>query len=84
MLSTPSDWSLLTEHEYTELGDLAKRWLSARVLRDFATADVLRAELIEWGAWPLEDGWHPVFESMAHRYARIMARIEHERGTVEH
>ena len=74
----PDAWSLLTEDEFLELSDLAKRWLFAHVTRDFGAADLLRAELIAWGAWPPEDGWHPVFESTAHRYARVIKRSELE------
>jgi hypothetical protein len=78
MLKSPDAWSVLTEDELLDLGDLAKRWLRAYVVRDFGIADGLRAELIEWGAWPIEGGWHPVFESVAHRYARVIARGKHE------
>jgi len=78
MLKSPDAWSVLTEGELSELGDLAKRWLFAHVTRDFAEADALRSELMEWGAWPIEGGWHPVFESTAHRYARVMKRSELE------
>ena len=73
MLS-PDAWSVLTEAELIELGDVAQRWLVAHLSQDFAVADRLRNELMEWGAWPVEGGWHPVFESQEHRYARIMRR----------
>jgi hypothetical protein len=78
MLKSPDAWSVLTEDELLELGDLVKRWLLAHVMRDFQVSDELRIELMEWGAWPIEDGWHPVFESTAHRYARVMKRSELE------
>jgi hypothetical protein len=77
-MSTAPD---LTDSELAELVDLAYRWKLARWNKHFAEADKLRAELMEWGAWPPEHGWHPVFESKEHRYARLLLRVEE---TVRH
>lgn len=71
-----ASWSVLTDSERAQLRVLAERWGAARSIRDYATADSLRGELMEWGAWPPEGGWHPVFESSDHRQARIAARGE--------
>lgn len=67
-------WSVLTEAELIRLCDLAMRWRSAHETRNYALSDQLRQELIEWGAWPPEFGWHPIFEMPAHRYDRIRLR----------
>lgn len=71
-----ANWSVLNPSEMRELHALAVRWQDARKRRDYAEADRLRAELVEWGAFPPERGWHPVFESRHHRAARIRARGE--------
>lgn len=71
-----SDLSVLTETELAELGGLAKCYLLAHLMRNFAESDKLRTELMAWGAWPPEHGWHPVFESQEHRYARFVVRGE--------
>lgn len=67
-------WSELTKEELVELVGLAGSWAAAHEALDFAAADVLRAELMAWGAWPPEHGWHPVFESPDHRKARLSRR----------
>jgi hypothetical protein len=68
-----ADLSTLTAEERATLCDLAWRYYAARAQRDYAASDSLRAELIAWGAYPPEHGWHPVFESPEHRYARAQA-----------
>lgn len=69
-----TDWSELTDEELRDLVELAGAWQRAHDYGDYKTSDALRAELIEWGAWPPEHGWHPVFESVNHRQKRISAR----------
>lgn len=66
--------SVLTEDELVELIDLVARWKVAQWNGDFLNSDALRAQLMAWGAWPPEHGWHPVFETTEHRYARRLAR----------
>ena len=75
----PANYSVLTPQEIQELIALASRWEEAHTNKDFARADALRLELMEWGAWPPENGWHPVFESRPHRIARIDARTPSQR-----
>lgn len=53
---------------------MAERYYRARDEKDYAVSDALRTELLEWGAFPPECGWHPVFESPAHRKARLKTR----------
>lgn len=66
--------SVLTIAETTQLRDLVTQHARARESHDYATADVLRTTLMAWGAWPPENGWHPVMESPAHRWARLEQR----------
>jgi len=66
--------STLTELELAEVRTLAEAQIQAHAGKDYAVADVLRTTLMEWGAWPPKEGWHPVFESKAHRMARLERR----------
>lgn len=67
--------STLTTAEASELATLWRAWNDARARRDYAAADPLRAQLMEWGATGAAlDRWHPVFESTAHREARLVRR----------
>ena len=66
--------SELSGNELAELRVLARSWEEARLRKDFPTADRLRQELMEWGAFPPEGGWHPVFESRFHRKKRHDSR----------
>lgn len=66
--------SVLTEAEIDELRDLAMRHKEAYIAKNYGVSDELRAELMEWGAWPPEKGWYPVTESPAHRQARLAKR----------
>jgi hypothetical protein len=68
------DLSILTEAEASELVEIAEKYLRSRSEGRFQESDVWRAELMEWGAWPPEYGWHPVFESAAHRHGRHLRR----------
>lgn len=65
----------LTKNEMDQLRDLAQRWKAAHADKQFGMADALRTDLMDWGAWPPENGWHPVFESSSHRSARLAARM---------
>lgn len=75
-MSIEHELSNLSGSELAELIDLATRWKLAHWNANFIESDRLRAELMEWGAWPPDGGWHPVFESVEHRQARLMARVE--------
>lgn len=71
-----SNPSVLTAGEISELQTLAAEHAVARELGQYESSDRLRDELIAWGAWPPKDGWHPVFESVAHRVGRLARRGE--------
>ena len=66
--------SVLTSDEVAKLQSLVEAHTKALIGKDYATADVLRTTLMEWGAWPPEKGWHPVFESSVHRQQRLESR----------
>jgi len=66
--------STLTDNDLAELRDLARRYYAHRAAGHYAESDALRHELIEWGAYPPEQGWHPVFESTEHRVVRLKRR----------
>ena len=69
-----TDQSVLTEGEMNELRSLALRQEEARANKYYEISDRLRAELMAWGAWPPEQGWHAVAEAPDHRQARLARR----------
>lgn len=68
--------STLTPNEIAALRELAERWQAAHAAGEFEAADRYRSDLMQWGAWPIDGGWHPVFESVEHRAERFRKRLE--------
>jgi len=66
--------STLTDGEMADLQRLAAAHAAAKAGGDFQKSDAIRAELMEYGAWPPESGWNPVFETPDHRQKRLTAR----------
>lgn len=76
-MTAPASWDDLTDAEAAELAALHTEWKNARARRNYPLADRLRARLKDAGAMGRNlDLWHPVWESSAHREARINARAQ--------
>ena len=68
--------STLTVAEASTLLALNAQYLAARADEDWRLADSIRAELMQWGAWPPENGWNAVAEMPAHRAQRLQNRLD--------
>lgn len=65
----------MTPAEAASLASLHAAWVVARQAKDYARADVLRADLMRRGAiGPQLERWHPAFESSDAREERLAAR----------
>jgi hypothetical protein len=71
----------LTPREWSSYVLLWFEWQAARAAGDFAAADYLRAQFSGWDKYlhdPYVNGrykFHAVFETVAHRHARITERL---------
>ena len=65
----------LTVAEANTLLALNAQHLAARADEDWRLADSIRAELMQWGAWPPEHGWNAVAEAPTHREQRLQNRL---------
>ena len=67
--------SALTVAEANELLFLNARYLEAKAQKAYPLADSIRAEIMQWGAWPPENSWNAVAETPAHREQRLQNRL---------